>query len=74
MQILCFKQKVTFDSHENVISNKAGRLPLYTKILYHQAHITIHMNLMNSVLNNTILLSIVVTCVYICDKLHIITQ
>ena len=29
MQILCFKQKVTFDSHKNVILNKAGRLPLY---------------------------------------------
>ena len=57
MQILCFKQKGTFDSHENVISNKAGRLPLYINILYHQAHnIIIHMKVMDSVLNNTILL------------------
>ena len=56
MQFLCFKQKGAFDRYENVISNKAGRLPLYIHILYHQAHMAIHMNVMDRVLNNTILL------------------
>ena len=65
MQIFCFKQKVTFENHENVISNKAGRLPLYIHILCHQAHITIHMNVMDSVLNNTIYCYCSYVCVYL---------
>ena len=49
MHILCFKQKVTFDSHENVISNKSGRLLLYIHILYHQPLITIRMSIVDNV-------------------------
>ena len=49
MPILCFKQKLTLDSHKNVISNEEQGAYHDT---YIKAHTTIYMNVMDIVLNN----------------------
>ena len=72
MQILCFKQKVTFDNHKNVISNEEhGACWGAYHITYNKAHIAIdlYMNVMGIVLNS----KTKYYYSYVCDELHIIT-
>ena len=65
MQILCFKQKVTFDNHKNIISNEEQGAHHNT---YIKAHIAIYIKVMGIVLNGKIYYYS-----YICDELHMIT-
>ena len=53
MQILCFKQKETFDSHKNVISNEeqGAWWGAYLNT-YNKEHIAIYINVMGTVSNS----------------------
>ena len=63
MQILCFKQNVTFDNHKNVISNEEQGAYHNT---YIKTHVAIYMNVMGIVINKYYYS-------YVCDELLIIT-
>ena len=70
MQILCFKQKVTFDNHKNIILNEEqGAWWGAYHNTYIKAHIAIYMNVMGIVINSK--KKYYFSCV--CDELHIIT-
>ena len=63
MQMLCFKQKVTFDNHKNIILNEEqGAWWGAYHNTYIKAHIAIYINVMGIVINskkNTILVAYV---------------
>ena len=70
MQILCFKQKVTFDNHKNVISNEEqGAWWGAYHNTYIKAHMAIYMSVMGIVING----EKKYYYSYVCDELHIIT-